>query len=131
MITKNAINFMGEPHRRVLMFLSLILTIASLVSLATKGLKFGLDFTGGTSLELRYEQAPELKQVRETLISAGYPSAVVVNFGEPTDILVRVQSSEANNELGQVITDILRKSSARTSPLNSQNMWAPTWVRSY
>ena len=84
---------MGEPHRRVLMYISLILTVLSLISLGTKGLKFGLDFTGGTSLELRYAEAPDLKQVRETLVASGYPSAVVVNFGGPTDILVRVQSS--------------------------------------
>ena len=111
MITKKAINFMGDPHRRVLMFISLILTVASLVSLSVKGLKFGLDFTGGTSLELRYAEAPDLNKVRDTLISSGYPSAVVVNFGGPTDIMVRVQSGQANNELGNVITDILRKSS--------------------
>lgn len=111
MITKKAINFMGEPHRRVLMLISLVLTLLSFVSFAVNGFKFGLDFTGGTSLELRYAQAPDLDQVRETLVKAGYPSAVVVNFGGANDILVRVQSAEASNELGNTITDVLRKAS--------------------
>jgi len=125
MITKNAINFMGEPHRRVLMYISLVLTVLSLISLGTKGLKFGLDFTGGTSLELRYAEAPDLKVVRETLVAAGYPSAVVVNFGGPTDILVRVQSSAANNELGQVITEILRKASGQEITIKQSEYVGP------
>jgi preprotein translocase subunit SecF len=86
--TKKMINFMGG--RRIAMFLSIGLMIASIGVLAFKGLNFGLDFTGGTLIEVIYEEPVPLQQVREDLGAAGYESAIVVNFGSDTDVLVRM-----------------------------------------
>ncbi|MEX1666150.1 protein translocase subunit SecF [Zhongshania arctica] len=86
--TKKIINFMGG--RRIAMFLSVGLMIASIGVLAFKGLNFGLDFTGGTLIEVIYEESVPLQQVREDLSAAGYESAIVVNFGSDTDVLVRM-----------------------------------------
>lgn len=73
---------------------SLILTIASFVLLGVKGLNFGLDFTGGTLVELSYSEAVPLPEIRNTLEDAGYERATVVNYGADTDVLVRLPESE-------------------------------------
>jgi preprotein translocase subunit SecF len=86
--TKKMINFMGG--RRIAMFISIGLMISSIGILAFKGLNFGLDFTGGTLIEVIYEEPAPLQQVREDLSAAGYESAIVVNFGSDTDVLVRM-----------------------------------------
>lgn len=111
MTSPKIINFMGEPHRRFVMLLSLVLTLGCFVSFAVKGFKFGLDFTGGTSIELHYDQAPVLDEVRSALNKAGYHSAMVVNFGGPNDIMVRVQTPEANNDMAKAITQTLKDAS--------------------
>jgi len=77
-------------HRKVAMLLSLVLIIGSIASLAVKGLNFGLDFTGGTLVEVGYSEVEPLTNIRNTIESAGYKNAVVVQFGSETDILVRL-----------------------------------------
>lgn len=86
------IDFMGK--RRVALVVSAVLMLISAVSLVTRGLNFGLDFTGGTLIEVSYEQPPELNDVRASLSSAGFGDAVVQTFGEPTDIVVRLAVRE-------------------------------------
>lgn len=86
--TKRIINFMGG--RRIAAFISIGLMLASIGVLAFKGLNFGLDFTGGTLIEVIYDEPVLLQQVREDLSAAGYESAIVVNFGSDTDVLVRM-----------------------------------------
>lgn len=73
---------------------SLILTIASIALVSVKGLNFGLDFTGGTLVELSYSEAVPLKDIRNTLEDAGYERATVVNYGADTDVLVRLPQTE-------------------------------------
>ena len=72
---------------------------------------FGLDFTGGTQVEVGYEQAPNLNEVRATLEQAGYKNAVVVNFGSDRDVLVRLQTSdgEQEDEVGAQLVSTLRE----------------------
>ncbi len=106
---KRVINFMGIRH--VAFALTVLLTLASLASLAVKGLNFGLDFTGGTLVELTYSQPADLSKVREQLGKAGYGDAVVQNFGATTDVLVRMQGddpqlgSKLATDLGAVSND--------------------------
>lgn len=107
---KRVINFMGVRH--VAFALTLLLTLASLASLAIKGLNFGLDFTGGTLIELSYEQPAQLDKVRGQLREAGYPDAVVQSFGATTDVLVRLQGDDP--QLGNQLAEGLRKVSADT-----------------
>jgi preprotein translocase subunit SecF len=89
---KRVINFMGV--RYVAFALTVLLTIASLASLAVKGLNFGLDFTGGTLIELSYEQPVALDQIRTQLASAAFNDAVVQSFGATTDVLVRMPGDD-------------------------------------
>lgn len=85
---KRVINFMGV--RYIAFAFSLIMVLASLGSLAVKGLNFGLDFTGGTLIELNYENAADLNKIRSQLQEGGYPDAVVQSFGAVNDVLVRM-----------------------------------------
>lgn len=85
---------------------SLLAIIVSIGSLFANGLNFGLDFTGGTSIELEYEKAPDLEDVRRQLEQAGYPNAVVVAYGADTDVMVRIQGDGEN--LAQEISEVLR-----------------------
>lgn len=107
---KRVINFMGIRH--IAFAMTLVLTLASLASLAIKGLNFGLDFTGGTLIELSYEQPAQLDKVRGQLQQAGYPEAVVQSFGATTDVLVRLQGDDP--QLGNQLAEALRKVSGDT-----------------
>lgn len=102
---KRVINFMGLRH--VAFVLSLIMVVASLGSLAVKGLNFGLDFTGGTLIELNYEQAADLNKIRSQLQEGGYPDAVVQSFGAVNDVLVRMPGDDP--ELGSQVAQVLRQ----------------------
>ena len=96
---KTSIDFLSRPRRRVAIALSILLVIASLVSLFTRGLEMGIDFTGGILLEVGYEQAADLEEIRTTLADAGFEDAQVQLFGRETDVLVRLPPQpEASNE---------------------------------
>ena len=107
---KRVINFMGIRH--IAFAVTVLLTLGSLASLAIKGLNFGLDFTGGTLVELSYQQPAQLDKVRGQLQQAGYPEAVVQSFGASTDVLVRLQGDDP--QLGKTLADKLQKVSADT-----------------
>lgn len=106
------IDFMGA--RKIAAAVSVLLILVSIGALVVKGLNFGLDFTGGTLVELHYSEAPVLEEVRETLAENGYPGAVVVNFGADTELMVRLQTQAVEGGEGQsaatgdVITRILQ-----------------------
>lgn len=104
--TKQPIQFMAL--RRVTGSLSIIFVLVSIVMLATRGLNFGLDFTGGTLVEVNYSSAVPLPEIRATLAKAGYEGAVVVNFGTDTDVLVRLPKSE-NPKLGEELLATLQQ----------------------
>ena len=102
---KRVINFMGGRH--IALVLTLIMTVASLGFLAVKGLNYGLDFTGGTLIELNYEQAADLTKIRSQLQEGGYPDAVVQSFGAVNDVLVRVPGDDP--DLGSKVANVLRQ----------------------
>ncbi len=81
-------NFMGQ--RKIAVVFSTILLIVSLASIITKGLNFGLDFTGGTLIEVSYPQSADLVNVRAALDKGGYGSAIVQHFGSTKDVVVRI-----------------------------------------
>ncbi|EQM73896.1 protein translocase subunit SecF [Stutzerimonas stutzeri] len=101
---KRVINFMGVRHLAFAM--TVVLTLASLASLAIKGLNFGLDFTGGTLIELSYEKPVALDQVRAQLSRSDFGAAVVQSFGATTDVLVRMPGDDPL--LGERIAEALR-----------------------
>ncbi len=89
-------DFMGK--RKLALIMSLILLIVSIGSLATRGLNFGIDFTGGTLIEVGYSNTVDLGEVRETLAEAGYGDAIAQHFGTSKDVLIRVPPhGEKNN----------------------------------
>ncbi|MBK3756503.1 protein translocase subunit SecF [Stutzerimonas frequens] len=108
---KRVINFMGVRH--LAFALTVLLTIASLGSLVVKGLNFGLDFTGGTLIELGYERPVGLEQVRGQLVQAGFTDAVVQSFGATTDVLVRMPGDDP--QLGERIASALRNADSGNS----------------
>jgi preprotein translocase subunit SecF len=84
--------------------ISAALVIIAIVSLLFRGVNYGLDFTGGTQLELHFSAPPALDEIREVLTSNGYPNHEVVNVGTDQDVVIRVQDNkdapvaEADNE---------------------------------
>jgi len=102
------INFMGV--RNFAFGVTLLLTVLALFSWFYKGLNFGLDFTGGTLIELTYERPANLGQVREELVKAGFEDAVVQSFGATTDLLVRMPGDDPM--LGNRVAEALQKVSS-------------------
>ncbi|MCL4121147.1 UNVERIFIED_CONTAM: hypothetical protein GTU68_064294 [Idotea baltica] len=94
--------------RTITCTVSALLLVLALTSLFVKGLNFGLDFTGGTQIELRYDSPANLDKVREHLISGGFKGAVVQSFGATTDVVVRMQGN--NPHLGEKVSTVLRQS---------------------
>lgn len=86
---RRIINFMGQ--RKLAMFFSLVLIVVSIVSLSLNGLVLGLDFTGGTQIEVGYDRPANPENIRSRLADAGFKNPVVVFFGSETDILIRLQ----------------------------------------
>lgn len=99
------LNFMRFRH--VASIFSITLLLISVGSLAVRGLNFGLDFTGGTLLEVEYETPESLDRVKTVLDSSGYRDVTVQNFGSETDVLVRMSES-FRDDLGQEILTILQ-----------------------
>jgi preprotein translocase subunit SecF len=88
------INFMAQ--RKWAAALSITLFILSLLSLVYYGLNWGLDFTGGTQIQLSYPEAANLTQIQDNLAKAGFKDAVVVSFGTSKDVLVSVVPKDKN-----------------------------------
>ncbi|MGJ8523176.1 Protein translocase subunit SecF [Carnimonas sp. R-84981] len=98
------INFMGM--RRIAYVISIVLAVISIGSLAYKHLNLGLDFTGGTQVEIHYDTAPDVDSVRKTLDDAGYKNVSVQTFGDQSELLVRLQNNFTKN-LGETIVQQL------------------------
>ena len=101
------INFMGHRHLAVLF--SAFLLVGSTAMLAVNGLKLGIDFTGGTLVELGYATPPDLDGIRATLEASEFGDAVVQYFGSPKDVLVRLGVSEelATDDVSTRVLDLL------------------------
>jgi len=94
--------------RLAAMALSALLIVVSIGSLATQGLNLGLDFTGGTLLEVEYQQPENLDKITSILDGAGYKDVTVQNFGSETDVLVRM-SEAFRDDLGNEVLDVLQQ----------------------
>ena len=95
------INFMGL--RKVAATFSITLVLASLVSLFVQQLNWGLDFTGGTLLEIYYSETADLTGIRNTLATEGYKGATVVSFGTDRDVLIRLTHGYSDQEGAQLL----------------------------
>ena len=77
-------------HALVFNVVSLITFVAAVFFLATRGLHFSVEFTGGTLIEVSYAQAADTQKIRDALAGAGYTDTQVVNFGSSRDVLIRM-----------------------------------------
>jgi len=102
---KTNINFLGATRRKIALAISAIVVITSLASLATRGLEFGIDFTGGVLLEVGYQGAADVEAIRSSLAAAGFDDALVQRFGADDDVLVRLPPQEglAPDELREAL----------------------------
>lgn len=108
---KSTIRFMAV--RNVAFAITVVLSLIGLGALFAKGLNFGLDFTGGTLIELKYEQAANLDRIKSDLGQAGYPDAVVQSFGATTDVLIRLAGDDP--QLGNHVATALRNTDASSA----------------
>lgn len=116
-VDKKPIDFMG--FRKIASVLSIALIVISIALLAIRGLNFGLDFTGGTSVEMEYKEAPQLDSIRTILTEAGYEQFVVQNFGADTTVLVRMAES-TNDKLAPEVVAALSSDGAELELVSSE-----------
>jgi preprotein translocase subunit SecF len=95
------INFMGQ--RKLAMAFSALLMIASIGSLVVNQLNWGLDFTGGTLVEVHYSESADLTGIRTTLNTTGYEGAIVVSFGTDRDVLIRMPQGYSDKQGGELL----------------------------
>jgi|TARA_B100000902_G_C27082951_1_gene799861 preprotein translocase subunit SecF len=95
-------------YRRYATIASLVLLVLSIGSLGFKGLNLGLDFSGGTLIEVSYEEAADLIEIRDLMTNNGFDDFQVVNFGSNSDVLIKVADKNGNSQLGDVIYKFLQ-----------------------
>ena len=115
------INFMGQ--RRAAAILSAVLLVISLGSLVMNQLEWGLDFTGGTLVEVQYGASADLNAIRDTLETAGYEGALVVSFGTDRDVLIRLPADLDAD--GNAVIQTLRDSSSERVELQRTEFVGP------
>ena len=99
--------FKFMKYRKIAGIISITLFIISVGSLFFRGLSLGLDFSGGTLIEVSYETPISLEEVRSSLESNGYADSQVVNFGTNLDVLIKVADQSGNSSVGEDIFNIL------------------------
>lgn len=111
---KDTIAFMS--YRKVASIISILLILASIASLATNKLNWGLDFTGGTLLEVGFSEPANLTTIREVLEQNGFDDAVVQLFGSSEDVLIRLGQREnvKAEMLGNQILSILEQGTGQS-----------------
>ena len=104
------INFLSKRYYALVF--SVILLLTSLASLTFQGLNPGIDFTGGFSVEVSYQEPPVINEIRNELASGGFPEAIVQSFGSPKDINIRIMPRDNidNKAIGKQIEEILNNS---------------------
>ena len=102
------INFMGQ--RKLAVVFSAVLLLVAIGSIVSRGFNFGIDFTGGTLVEVGYPQSVELREIRDALQKAGYGDAIVQHFGKASDVLIRIAPKEglSSAELSNNILNTLK-----------------------
>ena len=92
--------------RKIAIIFSSIFIVLSIGSLLVKELNYGLDFTGGTLVELSYPEEANITNIRETLVDGGFNGAQVANFGSSTEVLIKLPGT-VSDSLGSEIVSLL------------------------
>lgn len=95
-------------YRKIAAYASLALFVISIVSLSFRGLSLGLDFSGGTLVEVTYEDSVNLEEVRGMLTNNGFDDYQVVNFGSDRDVLIKIADQPGNSQLGDEIFALIQ-----------------------
>ena len=111
-------NFDFMRLRWVSLTIAALLLVVAIGAIAFKGFNFALDFTGGVSVELRYDKAPDVDGVRAKLDAAGYEGAQVQSFGGGNDLLVKLQTQDkqAVSEVGSIGDAVAQAASLPDNP---------------
>ncbi len=125
---KTRFDFMA--YRKIAGVLSILLVLASIVSLALNQVEWGLDFTGGSLVEVEYGSPANPESIRDQLTAAGYQGHVVQYFGSDRDILVRMPpqkdlDDQANAKLGDRVINTLRKVTGESVELRRSEFVGP------
>ena len=121
----NNINFIG--NRNIALLFSGILMVLSIISLSTRGLQMGIDFTGGTLIEVGYQKAADLTVLRNTLDTEGFNDATVQNFGTAKDVLIRLKPHEgvSSTDLSTKVLEAINKNTAEPASVRRVEFVGP------
>ena len=105
--TEKIYNLMGK--RFAFLGLSSFLVVASIILLLTKGLNFGIDFAGGTIVQVKYEQAAPIDRIREVLNETKFKGSSITKFGSDEEVVIRItgSSSDLTNDISDEMHKIL------------------------
>jgi preprotein translocase subunit SecF len=119
------INFIG--NRNIAMLFSGILMVLSIISLSTRGLQMGIDFTGGTLIEVGYQKAADLTVLRNTLDTEGFNDATVQNFGTAKDVLIRLKPHDgvSSADLSTKVLEAINKTTAEPASVRRVEFVGP------
>jgi len=108
--------------RKITTIISIILILASTLSLMSKGLNLGIDFTGGIQIEITFEAAPDIENVRSNLASGGYDDAIVQKSGSSQDLMVRIPPIDGvtNKKVGEDVKGMLQASNNSVTVKSSE-----------
>ena len=97
------LNIPFMSYQKIATIASLSLLALSILSLGFRGLNLGLDFSGGTLIEVSYSEAADLGDIRDLMTANGFDDFQVVNFGSNTDVLIKVADKDGSSQLGDTI----------------------------
>src|SRR5665811_2351103 len=119
------INFIG--NRNIALIFSGVLMLISIGSLAVRGLQMGIDFTGGTLIEVGYQKAADLTVLRNTLDAEGFGDATVQNFGTAKDVLIRLKLHEglSSADLSSRVLEAINKTTAEPASVRRVEFVGP------
>lgn len=122
---KTSINFLGRTPRRVALSIAAAVVVLSLAMVATRGLAFGVEFTGGILLEIGYPEAADVERIREVMDTAGIEDVQVQRFGAPTDVLLRLPPQENADEeaMGELIRETLSAETPGVEVRRAELVW--------
>jgi len=104
--SNSKLNFLG--HRRLALTVSAVLVVLAILAVVLRGLNFGIDFTGGTLVEVGYPEAVELDPIRQQLDLNGFERATVQYFGTSRDILIRLPPQSDDPDQASLSDQVLR-----------------------
>ena len=115
-LLKDNINLDLMGKRKFALVLSLVLIVIAVAAMVMRGLNLGIDFTGGTLVEVGYTESVELESVRQALNSSGYDDAIVQHFGTAKDVLIRLPVADSDDDKAKLSNNVLEALEATGQP---------------